>query len=103
MMTESRKIQIIQELSKRTGRISCPICHHEQFTIVDGYFVDTVQDELKNLQLGGRTLPSVMIVCNKCGYIARFALGVLGLMDDHSSEEVPSNSGTPNQVKTEDG
>lgn len=81
MMTEEKKRQIVKALSQRVNSIVCPICHQSKYSFVDGYTIDPVQDDYKAVQLGGKFIPSVMLVCNNCGHIDRFSLGVLGLMD----------------------
>ncbi len=81
MMTEEKKRQIVKALSQRVNSIVCPICHQSKYSFLDGYTIDPVQDDYKAVQLGGKFIPSVMLVCNNCGHIDRFSLGVLGLMD----------------------
>lgn len=81
MMNEEKKKQIINALSQRVSSFVCPICHQSKYTFVDGYTVDPVQEDYKGMQLGGKIMPSVMLVCNNCGHIDRFSLGVLGLME----------------------
>lgn len=81
MMTEEKKRQIVKALSQRVNSIVCPICHQSKYSFVDGYTIDPVQDDYKAVQLGGKFIPSVMLVCNNCGHIDRFSLGVLDLMD----------------------
>jgi hypothetical protein len=80
-MTEEKKRQIVKALSQRVSSIVCPICHQSKYSFIDGYTIDPVQDDYKAVQLGGKIIPSIMLVCNNCGHIDRFSLGVLGLMD----------------------
>ena len=89
MMTEEKKRQIANALTMRVGNIVCPICHQTKYTLLDGYFVDVIQDKYQGMQLGGRLLPSVMLVCNQCGHLENFSLGVLGLME--SEEKIEDN------------
>lgn len=86
-MNEEKKRQIANALSIRTGNIVCPICHQSRYTLLDGYFVNVIQDKYQGMQLGGRLLPSVMLVCNNCGHLENFALGVLGLMEAEEKKE----------------
>ena len=80
-MTEEKKRQIVRVLSQRVSSVVCPICHQSKYSFVDGYTIDPVQDDYKAVKLGGKIIPSIMLVCNNCGHIDRFSLGVLGLMD----------------------
>lgn len=86
MMTEETKRQIADALSKRLGKLVCPMCLQSRYTLIDGYVSEPVQEDYKKVVLGGRMIPSVMLVCNNCGHIDRFALGVLGLMEGENTE-----------------
>jgi hypothetical protein len=90
-MNEEKKRQIVKALTLRVGNFVCPICHQSQYTFVDGYTVDPVQEDYKAVQLGGRLIPSVMLVCNHCGHIDRFSLGVLGLMEKEENKQAGSS------------
>ena len=81
-MSEDKKKQIAKALTERIGTIICPICHHSHYTLLDGYFTSSLQNGYKGIEIGGRMLPSVMIVCNHCGHLDNFSLGVLGLMEN---------------------
>lgn len=79
-MSEVKKKEIIKALDDRGARLPCPRCGNQQFTLIDGYFNQTVQPELKGLVLGGPSIPSVVVACNKCGFLSQHALGALGLL-----------------------
>lgn len=86
MMSEDKKKQIAKALTERIGAIVCPICRHSQYTLLDGYFASSLQNGYKGIEMGGRVLPSVMIVCNHCGHLDNFSLGVLGLMENENTD-----------------
>lgn len=94
MMNEEKKRQIINVLSLRVSSFVCPICHQSKYSFVDGYTVDPVQEDYKGIQLGGKIVPSVMLVCNNCGHIDRFSLGVLGLMEKEEKSSGESEIGS---------
>ena len=85
-MNEEMKIKIAKALSERIDSLSCPICHQSKYTLLDGYIVNPLQSRIDNMQLGGRLIPSIMLVCNNCGHLDKFSLGVLGLMKDKRNE-----------------
>lgn len=85
-MDKERKDEIIKRLTERGALMPCPRCGNENFSIIDGYFNQTIQSEFKGLVIGGRSVPTAIVVCNKCGYIAQHALGVLGLLTSHEKE-----------------
>ncbi len=88
MISNEEKQKIVVELNKRinSGEIKCPMCGNKHFIIADGYFNSIMQDDLNNLVLGGPSIPSIAIVCNKCGFISSHALGVLGLLPKQTEE-----------------
>ena len=88
MITQEEKQRIILELNKRFGSsgIKCPMCGNNHFIIGDGYFNSFVQDDFRSLNLGGPSIPSIPIICDKCGFISSHALGVLGLLPKNDNE-----------------
>jgi hypothetical protein len=87
---DDQKDKIIKALSEHGANLPCPRCGNEAFTLLDGYFNQIIQNEPKGIVLGGRTIPSVVVACKQCGYLAQHALGVLGLLkqESKSTEEV---------------
>lgn len=60
---------------------------NKHFIIADGYFNSFLQDNLKNINLSGESIPSIPIICSKCGFISMHALGILGLLPKQSDDE----------------
>lgn len=69
----------IEELKKRfdNGNAKCPMCQGQSFTVVNGYFLHTVQTDLRNITIGGKGILAVILVCDKCGFISQHALSIL--------------------------
>ncbi|MBO5254845.1 MAG: hypothetical protein J6B07_03365 [Opitutales bacterium] len=86
-LTEKDKQKIIQILNSRIPNLECPMCKNKNFIILDGYFNDTIANELKVIAIGGTTIPSIGIVCGKCGFISRHALGIFGLLKEEENGE----------------
>lgn len=82
MLNENEKKELAKALVEKIGRpFECPICHSQSFTIVDGYLVQGLQDNMNSIVLGnGPIIPSVAIVCIRCGFMSQHNLGVLGLI-----------------------
>jgi hypothetical protein len=68
------KDEILEALKHKmsNGEIKIP----EKVTIVDGFFMQSFQDTLQGIQLGGRTVPSIMLV-GQSGQIYFFAIKVI--------------------------
>ena len=80
-MTEEEKQKIITALQNKQALLPCPRCSKQKFTILDGYFNQTIQQHIQaGLIIGGPSVPSAVIVCDNCGYMSQHALGILGLM-----------------------
>jgi hypothetical protein len=77
---QEQKEKIIAEMVKREATLPCPRCGNKNFTLVDGYFTQPLSSEIGALVLGGPTVPSVVTICTRCGFISQHALGVLGLL-----------------------
>lgn len=63
--------------------MQCPMCHHNQFTIIDGYITEHLQDDYRSIVIGsGKTIPSIILVCSQCGFMIQHSLGVLGILNN---------------------
>ncbi|MFA6272247.1 MAG: hypothetical protein WC693_04040 [Patescibacteria group bacterium] len=80
-MEQSDKEKIIKALNDRVAGLPCPRCGNQQFNLVDGYVTQSLQKDFKSgMILGGPALPSVVVVCSRCGFMSQHALGALGLL-----------------------
>ena len=85
-MTPEDKNKVVKALEERNAKLPCPRCGGRSFTLVDGYFNQSIQPSVGGgLVIGGPAIPSVAVVCTQCGFIAQHALGVLGLMPPNKS------------------
>lgn len=89
MITQEEKQRIILELNKRFGSsgIKCPMCGNNHFIIADGYFNTFMQDDLRQTNLGGPSIPSIPVICDNCGFVSMHALGILGLLPQKEPTE----------------
>jgi hypothetical protein len=72
---------VLAALERVGARNPCPRCSNSQFMLLPGYFNQTIQPELAGgLVIGGPSLPTVVLICSRCGYLSQHALGVLGLL-----------------------
>jgi ribosomal protein S27AE len=87
-LTQEQKDKIIKALVERGAKLPCPRCGNDTFTLLDGYFNEIIQSEPKGIVLGGRTVPSIAVACNRCGFLSQHALGVLGLLPKEENQAV---------------
>lgn len=71
-----------QRLQARGRNLTCPVCANAGFILAEGFGTEMLQSDSKTLRLAGITIPTVIAVCDNCGYILRFSAGVLGLISD---------------------
>jgi len=79
-LSKEEKERILQALEDRGVKLPCPRCGNSSFTLLDGYFNQTIQTDLKGTVIGGPSVPSVVAICDRCGYLSQHALGALGLL-----------------------
>lgn len=85
--TKQQKELLIKTLEEKGVKSVCPMCRNQHFILADGYFSNTLQEDTKNLSLGGAGIPTIPIVCSNCGFVSQHALGVLGLLNKEENEE----------------
>jgi ribosomal protein L37E len=84
-MNPEEKTTIIQALENRGARLPCPRCGNNNFSLIDGYFNHSFQSQItSNVIIGGPSVPSVAVVCNRCGFLSYHAVGALGILPDQS-------------------
>lgn len=88
-LPEERQLAIIKALEERGAKLPCPRCRNPNFTLLDGYFNQTIQAELTGMVIGGPSVPTAVIACTRCGYISQHALGVLGLLPHEEAKDEP--------------
>lgn len=85
-MTQEEREKIFKALETRQVRAICPICKIGRLTLVNGYFKKVLSDDYKSPVIGGRYLPSIILICNNCGFVSQHALGALGLLHNQNSD-----------------
>jgi hypothetical protein len=92
MLNEEQKNELIKKLDEKfklSGNpLKCPMCANANFTIADGYFNNTLQENLSSISLGGTSIPTIGIVCTNCGFLSQHALGIINALPDKDNEGV---------------
>ena len=79
-MDQKSKDDVIKRLKEKGVTLPCPRCGSSSFSLLDGYFNETIQSMLPGIVLGGPTVPSVATACSRCGFLSQHALSALGLL-----------------------
>ena len=76
------KHRIVNALKAR-GAGSCPRCRDSQWTVSE-YSMIEVQATMDRNSAETTTIPSIMIVCEHCGFISQHALQPLGIWPENT-------------------
>ena len=60
----------------------CPFCRKSEFQIENGVFINILQKNWESVELGGESIPVIVLVCTNCGFVSQHSLGVLGLLEE---------------------
>jgi ribosomal protein S27AE len=88
----NEKNRIMAALESRGATKPCPRCGNDVFAILDGYINHFVQTRPGDVIIGGPSVPTAVVVCTKCGWLAEHALGGLQLLPEKketASKEKP--------------
>lgn len=85
MLSDDEKRKIVEALSKKIPQLKCPMCNHNKFSLAEGYFNNFIQD-LKNISIGGPSIPTAAIICENCGFVSQHALGALQLLSKEENK-----------------
>jgi len=80
------KEKIIQALSSKSATRPCPRCGNNSFAILDGYINHFIQSSLGGVTIGGPSVPTAVVVCTNCGWLAEHALGSLGMLPEKKED-----------------
>jgi len=76
--------------SKGFSGFKCPVCTNDEFTVMQGYMLQNIRDNLKRQLLSSASIPSIVSMCNNSGYMLNFALGSLGLIKNKRETVKPT-------------
>jgi predicted nucleic-acid-binding Zn-ribbon protein len=84
--SQEKKEDIVKILKSRGAKLPCPRCGKNDFMLIDGYFIQSIQKNVADIVLGGEAIPSIVVVCANCGYLSQHALAPLGLLPKEEKE-----------------
>jgi hypothetical protein len=79
-LPEKFQERLVQTLRERGANSICEVCGKNNWAVIDQAVSIQVTDLSGTWQLPPPQIPSGGLVCNNCGNIRLFALGVLGLL-----------------------
>jgi len=78
-MDQKRLEECIAALTKKDVRLPCPRCGSSKFSVI-GESLISINSNPNVMMVGGPSIPTIIVACEKCGYITQHAQGPLGLM-----------------------
>jgi hypothetical protein len=78
-MDDERVEQISRALKEKGVNQPCPRCTNQSFSIA-GESKILIQEDPSAFQIGGKSIPTILVACSKCGYITQHAQIPLGLL-----------------------
>ncbi|WP_343626578.1 hypothetical protein [Flavobacterium lindanitolerans] len=79
-LSEQELLRIMQKMNELLPNLSCPMCKNSDFVIAEGYFNNPLQFKLPDLSIGGRSIPTIGIICQNCGFVSQHALKTINLL-----------------------
>ena len=80
IFSDEQKEEFKKVLQDRAATRPCPRCGNASFFLLDGHLSPTIQANLTKSILGGKNVPVIVLICDRCGFLSQHALGVLGLL-----------------------
>jgi hypothetical protein len=81
--TDVEQQRVAAALDRVGAKLPCPRCANTSFSLIPGYASFQLLPDLNHLGdvvIGGASLPVVIVVCTRCGFLSQHALGSLGLL-----------------------
>ena len=81
-LPENYQERFLAALKKRGASTACEICENNDWAIVDQAISMQITDLSGGVRIPAPQIPCGALVCNNCGNVRTFALGVLGLLSE---------------------
>jgi hypothetical protein len=91
-LAPEEKEKIIRAIESKGAKRPCPRCGSSNFSLVSGYFNHFIQSQLGGVRMGGPSIPTAVVACNQCGWLAEHALGVLDLLPEDQTSRPENKS-----------
>ncbi len=103
---EAIKEQLITNLNQRLPDLKCPMCSNVNITLLDGFFNKPLYGFLTAATVvGSPVVPTVCLICNRCGHVMDFSVGALGIpveeKQDAQAKTVENNPDSGNDQSTD--
>ena len=80
VFSEEERTRIVKILEEKGVRSCCPMCGNKSFVLSEGYLTNTIQPDFTGgIRLDGPGIPTIAIICKKCGFMSQHSAVLLGI------------------------
>lgn len=80
---------ISKALAQRGVTLPCPRCGENAWNVLDVFISNPLAEDVGTVTIGGPVLPTIGVLCARCGFLAEHAVASLGLAS--LFEQTPAN------------
>lgn len=74
-LPQADQARITDSLNGAGATLPCPRCGHTDFTLLDGYVIENLQSQIRNVVIGSNNrLVTAVMVCSGCGFMSWHAM-----------------------------
>lgn len=74
-----QQMAIVEAMKKAGADTACPRCGNGEFRVLRGFFVHSIQTNTRGVQIGGPAIMTIVLVCQRCGFVSQHDPSVLGV------------------------
>jgi len=79
MTFPSEKENVTRALAERGVTLPCPRCGDNGWSVLEAYISNSLTQNTSKVIVGGSVLPTVAVICTKCGFLSEHVATVLEL------------------------
>jgi hypothetical protein len=73
------KENVTRALAERGVTLPCPRCGDNGWSVLEAYISNSLTQNASKVIVGGSALPTVAVICTKCGFLSEHVATVLEL------------------------
>jgi hypothetical protein len=77
---------ITEALAERGVTLPCPRCGDSSWNVLDAYISNALTEDVRKVIVGGPVLPTIAVMCTRCGFLAEHVAAVLELFPNFGKD-----------------
>lgn len=78
--------KIVERIEEKAPLLACSVCGNKSMILVDGFLKHPLTSDSSKMVIGGKSLPTIGLICSNCGHLIEFSTGVLGFLPKRNSD-----------------